>query len=128
MSKTLAFLGILAITLGFTISVSANNTYGVLTETISIGHTISIGLNDSPSGSWALIGNSNERALSAVLTANTLVLQGLVQGNATVYACATGTFDCLQISVKVSKTGEANGAYVSSDVRNNFYPLKNLIK
>ena len=89
----------------------AASSLGSLQETIGVGKLLSIGLNQSASGTWYVFSNSNKSVASVKANSNSLLITGLSVGSTTTSVCtdAQGSH-CQQVAVTVGGTPQVLGA------------------
>ena len=85
---------------------------GTLTESITAGKVLSVGLNTSATGAWYVGSISDNTVVSAKISSSNLLINGLKQGSAKILACTDVRNDaCLEVNVTVSSSGNVLGAY-----------------
>lgn len=92
--------------------VFAATDFGSLQQSIAVGNTLSVGLNESPTGQWLVFSNSNQTVASAAIMGSTLFVQGISMGIDSISVCtdASGAH-CMNLVVQV--TGSVLGEFTS---------------
>jgi|GEM_PF-2786116 len=96
---------------------------GTLNESISVGRSLSIGLDISTAGGWSASNNTNPDVASINVANTSAAIKGLTPGYSVITICDGRTSNCLDVKITVSgvlgaSTGLAfNSNYISqSDI------------
>ena len=110
MKKLIVLVGALGL-FGLTSVNASAASLGSLRDTIGVGNTLSVGLNDNPSGQW-YVANSNSAVVLSSVSQNQLIVKGLSVGSATINVCSQPQGgDCLTVNIIVQGV---LGSFISS--------------
>lgn len=86
---------------------------GTLQENIGVGKTMSVGLSNSPTGSWFATIPNDTGIVRATINQNNMVITGLKAGTTTVLGCAVlQSTNCVTVNVTVSSVlGATTGTH-----------------
>jgi hypothetical protein len=84
-------------------------TYGTLSESLSVGKSLSVGLQSDNTDSWYLARNSNPKVAKAKVANNYLEITALAEGLATIKPCSFIARKCLNVSINAAKSPAASG-------------------